>query len=45
MADATETQAKPAAQKTNKDGFVPGQRVSPKELAEFRNKQRKAARK
>ncbi|MGQ7247591.1 hypothetical protein ACUN9Y_09650 [Halomonas sp. V046] len=45
MAEASETQEKATTQKTNKDGFVPGQRVSPKELAEFRNKQRKAARK
>lgn len=40
MADANETQAK-----RNKDGFIPGQRVTPKELAEHRNKQRKAAKK
>lgn len=31
--------------KRNKDGLVPGQRVSPKELAAVRLKQRKAAKK
>lgn len=31
--------------KRNKDGFVPGQRVTPQELAAYRNKKRKAAKK
>lgn len=31
--------------KPNKDGFVPGQRLSPKELSEFKLKQRQKAKK
>lgn len=31
--------------KRNKDGFVPGQRLSPKELSEFKLKQRQKAKK
>lgn len=41
MADANET--KQPEPKRNKDGFIPGQRVTQKELAEHRNKQRKAS--
>lgn len=40
MAEEAKTQDQPV--KRNKDGFIPGQRVSAKELAEYRNKQRKA---
>ncbi len=40
-----QTQPAKPEPKRNKDGFVPGQRVSPKELAQHRNKQRKAAKK
>lgn len=39
MAEEAKTQEQV---KRNKDGFVPGQRVSAKELALFRNKRRKA---
>lgn len=48
MAEPTqqeETQAKAAEAKRNRDGLIPGQRVSPKELAAVRLKQRKAAKK
>ena len=45
MADANETQAKQAETKRNKDGFVPGQRVTPQQLAAHRNKKRKAGKK
>ncbi|MEG3078484.1 hypothetical protein R3F64_01270 [Halomonas sp. 5021] len=46
MADANENkQAEGPAPKRNKDGFIPGQRVTQKEIAEYRNKQRKAAKK
>jgi hypothetical protein len=31
--------------KRNNDGFVPGQRLSPKELSEFKLKQRQKAKK
>lgn len=43
QADTKQTEA--PAPKRNKDGFIPGQRVTQKELAEHRNKQRKAAKK
>lgn len=38
-------QAKTAEPKRNKDGFIPGQRVTPAELAAHRNKKRKAGKK
>lgn len=42
MAEPTNTEAQERPAKRNKDGFVPGQRVSPQELAKYRNKARKA---
>lgn len=43
MAKAADNQeqAQEKQVKLNKDGFVPGQLVSPKELSEFKQKQRK----
>lgn len=38
-------QAKAPEPKRNKDGFIPGQRLSPKDLAAYRNKKRKAGKK
>lgn len=46
MAEANETQEAQAAEpKRNKDGLIPGQRVSAKELAAVRLKKRQAAKK
>lgn len=46
MAEQTETKQNEVPEpKRNKDGFIPGQRVTQKDLAAYRNKQRKAAKK
>ncbi len=45
MAEYQQTETKQAEAKRNKDGFIPGQRVTPQQLAAHRNKARKAAKK
>lgn len=45
MAEQQQTEAQSQQAKRNKDGFIPGQRLSAQDLANHRNKQRKAAKK